>query len=144
MNEPTEKLGREKRISVAYLMKAKDERPAGLDKFFDKLAVYENSMRELMDAKAQAENSLNEIYRSTEQMFGSINSVVEIIAEELPDDKVVEWASKYKPPVADPSMPGGREVKRADPVDIAGATARQSNPIQTPPGFNPGEANPPV
>jgi len=121
-------LVQKKRMAVAYLIQAKDERPDGLEKFFDKLAVYENSMRELMEAGKEAENALNQLNTKTQQMFGSIDSVVSMIADELPDDKCLEWAEKFVPPTGMPAMAGGAPMKRVDgSVDMAGSTSRQAD-----------------
>ena len=125
MNEP--KLLREKRMAVAYLVQVKEERPGGLDKFFNMLDKYENLMRELVSAVQEAEKSLNELYKKREQMFGSITSIVDMIVDELPDDKCMEWASKCKIPTGDPSMPGNGPMKKIDDVDMAGSTANQGD-----------------
>jgi len=132
MNDP--KLNKKKRMAVSYLIQAKDERPEGLEKFFNTLDKYEGLIRELISAIQEAEKSLNELYKRREQMFGSITSIVDMVIDELPDDKCIEWAEKCNIPATDPSMPGRGPVKQSPNVDMAGSTAKQSVTAQVPPG----------
>ncbi len=123
-------LDRQKRMAVAYLAKNEDERPGGLEKFFKKLNDYNGFLRDVMMATKEAESSLNELYARKEQIIGSITSVVDMVVDELPDEKCIEWASKYNEPIADPSMPGSTQMKKAEGIDMAGSTAKQGSPAE--------------
>jgi len=116
------------RIAVAYLIKAKDERPEGLDKFFDKLSLYEKSMTEIMSAIKEAQNSIIELNRNHDQLLGSINSVVEIVSEELPKDKIDGWAKKFEMPMINPKTNDKTDLKKTESIDMAGSTSKQAEP----------------
>jgi chromosome segregation ATPase len=115
------------KIAVAYLMKNKEDRPAGLEKLFSKLEKYELSMREIMNAINQTKKSLEELDQKGDQMLGSIESIAELISEELPVEKVNEWCEKYELPDGIPAniqMAGKAPMKKVGSVDVAGSTSK--------------------
>jgi len=117
-----------KRAAVGYLVQNKSKIPDGLEKFFDKLSRYENSLKDIVKAGQEAERTLNELNSRREQTFGSIASIVDIIADELPDDKCLEWSEKFEAPVHNSEHANSEQVQRQEPVDMAGSTSKQSAP----------------
>jgi len=113
-----------KRLSVAYLLENQSEIPEGLEKFFRKLKSYEESMKEIIYAGQQAEKTLQELGSKRDQLFGSINSVTELIVDELPDDKCMEWAGKAE---AILKRMSSSSSKNSEEIDLAGSTSKQGS-----------------
>jgi len=128
------------KVAVAYLIQHKEERPEGSELLFEKLEKHELSMRSIMAAIEQAKSSLRELKSKSEQTVGAIESIADIIAETLPEDKVKEWIEKYEPPTQIPpgaEMAGKGPVKKAEDVDMAGSTSGiNPDPVQPPPDFS--------
>lgn len=125
-------------LAVGYLIKAKDERPENTERFFKKLDEYEISISETHAAINEAERSLRELKLQSNHMFGAVGSISELIAEDLPKDKIMEWALKFE-------RPKNRQMRNrptAPPenknIDMAGSTAgtRKLNIAKPPSGFN--------
>ena len=127
--EPVQKA----KIAVAYLAKNKEERPEGMDKAFSKLEQFEISMREIMTAMNEARQAIKELQVRADQMYGSMEGIVELIAEDLPEDKVNEWCAKYEPPTQIPPGMRPRPTRPEEKPDMAGSTAHL-NPVEVPPG----------
>jgi len=120
------------RIAVGYLLQHEDLRPVGTEKLFAKLIKYNDSMEGIMQAIEQAKRSVREMQTKAEQMFGSIESVVELIAEELPKDKVTEWCNKYE---FSPKMTSMIKQRKRD-VDVAGSAAKNQDKLNAPDGVD--------
>jgi len=122
---------KKKVIAVSYLIRAKEERPEGTEKLFEKLAGLEKSANDTNAAIRNTEVSLNELNSRFMQIMGSLQTVTELIAEMLPDEKVNEWCDKYEPPKNLPqmpssvSMPGQRRVVNPGKADMAGVTTKE-------------------
>jgi hypothetical protein len=87
-------------------------------------------MNEVMRAIDQSRKAIKEMEVRADQMFGSMESVIELISEDLPKDKIDEWCEKYNLPVPPPNM----KIPKAEPeLDIAGSTASQRPPPQPQP-----------
>ena len=129
-------------IAVAYLLDAEDERPEGTERFFKKLDEFQVSIAETHAAINEAEKSLRELKLQSNHLFGAVGSISELIAEDLPEDKIIEWAEKFEPPKQNRPMSNKRTVppgnRSGNQIDLAGATAgTRSNIVTPPPGFNP-------
>ena len=128
-------------IAVAYLMDAKEERPEGTERFFKKLDEFQIAIAETHAAINEAEGSLRELKIQSNHIFGAVGSMSELIAEDLPKDKVIEWALKFEPPKQNRQMRSRQTVppgNKSGQIDLAGSTATTKPHIVTPPpGFNP-------
>ena len=117
-------------IAVAYLIKHKEEWPESTVRFFNKLQFYEKSASNILGAMEEAKRSLAHLQSNMEQLNGSIYSIVELISEDLPKDKIQGWAEKFEPPKMNSDMVTKNTPVESQDVDMAGATAKQSEIIQ--------------
>jgi len=123
---------RRKLIAVSYLIREISERPKETEKLFKKLETLERSATQTNAAMQQAEVTINELNNNFMKIIGSLQTITEIIAEMLPDEKIDEWCDKYTPPKNLPkipgsqSIPGNTKIVRPGSTDIAGVTAKQS------------------
>ena len=78
----------------------------------------------------EAKRSLAHLQSNMEQLNGSIYSIVELISEDLPKDKIQGWAEKFEPPRMNSEMVTKNTPVESQDVDMAGATAKQSEIIQ--------------
>jgi len=128
------KLPIEKRrlIAVSHLVREKSERPEDTAKLFQKLETTERAAAQTNSAIQQAEASLNELSSNFMRTIGSLQTITELIAEMLPEEKIDEWCAKYVPPKnvpnmpTMPSMPGGGKIIQPGPSDMAGITSKQN------------------
>ena len=118
------------RIAVAYLIKHEEEWPEGTSRFFNKLKGYEKSSETIFGAMEEAKRSLVQLQSNMEQLNGSIYSIVELISEDLPKDKIQGWAEKFEPPKMNSDMVTKNTPVESQDVDMAGATAKQSEIVQ--------------
>ena len=117
-------------IAVAYLIKHKEEWPESTVRFFNKLQFYEKSASNILGAIEEAKRSLAHLQSNMEQLNGSIYSIVELISEDLPKDKIQGWAEKFEPPIMNSDMVTKNTPVESQDVDMAGATAKQSEIVQ--------------
>jgi len=125
-------LGR-KRVAVAYLVAHMDEVPADLSKMFVKLKAYEASVTTSHQAIQEAKKSIQSLQEQFKELLVSVNTVVEMIVDGLPEDKIGEWCKNYEPEKK-PAPPSGnpmptRQIQRD--VDMAGSTAKNLPPISS-------------
>ena len=117
-------------IAVAYLIKHKEEWPESTVRFFNKLQFYEKSASNILGAMEEAKRSLAHLQSNMEQLNGSIYSIVELISEDLPKDKIQGWVEKFEPPKMNSDMVTKNTPVESQDVDMAGATAKQSEIVQ--------------
>jgi len=117
-------------VAVAYLANHIEEAPDECKKLIKKLNEYEKSAQKINMAMKQAEASINALQNQGANLFGSISTIVELIADDLPEDKVFEWCEKYE-------LPEGVELPKELPSqaplnepDIAGGTSKVIPPIE--------------
>lgn len=125
-------LEKQRFIAVSHLIRAKEERPEGTEKLFGKLSTLENAAAQTSNAINATEQTLGELNQKFMQTIGSLQTITELIAEMLPEDKIQEWCEKYTPPNKMPqmpgsmSMPGKSKIIKPSPTDMAGITAKQN------------------
>jgi len=107
--------------AVAYLSQNTDKAPASAIKALEKLSVINNEgmglVKQIQEMKAQIETLDNEIG----QKIGGAKALFEIIADQLTEDQVDEFAGLFDLKTVQP-IPGSSKGT----VDIAGATAPKS------------------
>jgi len=118
------------KIAVAYLIKNKEEWPDGSERFFQKLEGYEKSASIIFGAMEEAKKSLMELQSKAEQLNGSIASVVELISEDLPKEKIHGWAEKFEIPKYNSDIPAKNNQDDQQDIDMAGSTAKSSEVAQ--------------
>jgi len=119
-------------IAVAYLVKHKEEAPKEAHKLLEKLVNYENAAKKTQMALRQAEEAINQLQVQDANIFGSISTVVELIAEDLPKDKVLEWCEKYEIPAGMQMPSKATSAPKQQVPDMAGHTAQSIEPnLQT-------------
>jgi len=123
-----------KRVAVAYLVAHMDEVPGDLTKLFTKLKGYETGVMNANGALKQAKQTIQTLQDQFKELLVSVNTVVELIADELPQDKVAEWCDKYEQP-KDPVQAQPPVQAKVEPtIDMAGATAKTLPPLNLKPG----------
>lgn len=119
-----------KRVAIAYLVAHIDEVPQDLAKLFAKLKGYESGVTNTTRALQEAKKSIQALQEQFKELLVSVNTVVEMIADDIPEDKVLGWCEKYEPQknqntvVTTPKQP-----VQASEVDMAGSTAKNLPPI---------------
>lgn len=119
-------------MAVSYLIREEKERPEGTEKLFEKLTKLETAATQTSSVISATEQSLAELNQRFMQTLGSLQTITELIADELPKEKIQEWCEKYTPPSKLPSMPGSmsmpgnKKIIQPGPADIAGLSAQQS------------------
>lgn len=118
------------KMAVAYLLRHKDERPEGLEGFFKKLEVCEESARATNMAIGKSREALSHLETKFYHLMGSIDTLSELISEQLSleaENNVQAWCEKYQPPAVLPNMEPGVDMTGnaniSANVDIAGTTA---------------------
>lgn len=139
--------GKVPKLAVAALSQNPDlPRPEGTEKLFKKLNSCENAMKTTMMAAEETKKTLDELQGRMDQTIGALTSVVELIADEIPEDQILDLAEKFdlqslmpgvvgtelppgavgeKPPAPSTSMAGGGQMKNVDGPDVAGSTAKK-------------------
>jgi hypothetical protein len=119
-----------KLVATAFLMSRPELRPEGSQMLFTKLEAYDASGRNVSSAIHDAQKSIQQLRQQMNQLVGSINTITEIIAEQLPDDKIQEWCMAYN---LDEQLPKAAEaIKGKETPDIAGSTAKNLPPPVAP------------
>jgi len=105
-----------------------DEVPSDLSKLFTKLKGYEAGVMNTNNALKQAKQSIQELQNQFKELLVSVNTVVEMIVDDLPNDKIAHWCEKYeaKDPNAVVTTPPVRA--KTEEVDMAGVTAKTLPP----------------
>lgn len=93
MNSP-KKLNQMKRSAILYLMANKSEIPNGMGKALNKLSGYEREINDVITKGAEAEKLMNDMIQEKIRISGCISSIVDLVIDDIPDDKAVEWGEK--------------------------------------------------
>ena len=120
-----------KHAAVAYLAKNAELRPEQLVHYFTKLEKYDSSAVQTHKKIVELKGELEKLDKFIANTIGSIQAVVDLIADEMSDEDVLSFATKYCQDASakeneTAKTPGtevvGRSHKASD-VDVAGSTA---------------------
>jgi len=113
------------RLAVAFLIANPGERPEGTGKLFEKLAKHEVSMNTMTAKMEEHKQQMQSLHDQLNNVGGAVSAIVELVAEDLPEDKVQEWCEKYELPTQNPGMPGQNEMPNAGNKSMAGAAGKE-------------------
>jgi predicted transcriptional regulator len=107
-----------RKLAVGYLVTHKEEMPEVSIHLFEKLEQYDTSASNTYRAIQEAKKSISDLSAKMQSLTGSIGTIVDLISENIPEDKVEEWSAKFDPQIDQLAI---QDKSKAPNISVVGA-----------------------